>query len=67
MNETLLSRSGNVQELSLFYYFFFKETGEEHKGRLLAAVTFFFFNFLRDVSSTADSAPGMITTNIEQH
>ena len=49
-----------------FYYFFFKETGEGHKGRLLAAVTFF-FNFLRDVSSPADSAPGMITSNIEQH
>ena len=65
MNETLLSRTGNIQELYFFIIFFFKETGEEHKGRLLAAVTFFYF--LHHVSSLAESAPRMITTSIEQH
>ena len=65
MNETLLSRTGNIQELYFFIIYFFTETGEEHKGRLLAAVTFFYF--LHHVSSLAESASRMITTSIEQH
>ena len=65
MNETLLSRSGNVQELS-FFHFFLKETSEQQEGRLLAVVTFLFI-FFRRVLSLAESFPGMITINIEQH
>ena len=50
VNETLLPRSGNVQDLS-FFIFFLTETSEQHKGRLLAVVTFCLFLSTRFVSS----------------
>ena len=63
VNETLLPRSGNVQVLSIFI--FLRETSQQHKGRLLADVTFCLF--FRRVSFLAETSLGMITNNIEQH
>ena len=42
VNETLLLRSGNVQDW-VFLYLFLTETCEQHKERLLALVTFCLF------------------------
>ena len=44
---------------------FLRETSQQHKGRLLADVTFCLF--FRRVSFLAETSLGMITNNIEQH
>ena len=62
MNETLLPRSENIQDL-YFLYLFLTENSEQHKERLLGVVTFVYF-FRRVLSETYS---GIITTNIEQY